>query len=80
MLHSLRILVLISYHHLQVKIEDDDVAIWSIEDLAMNEGDSDTEMAFRVYLSTPVYETVRVKWTASTKVGNTATFGEDYAI
>ena len=63
----------------KVKIEDDDVAIWRIEDLAMNEGDSDTEMAFRVYLSTPVYQTVRVKWTASTKVGNTATFGEDYA-
>ena len=63
----------------KVKIEDDDVAIWSIEDLAMNEGDSDTEMAFRVYLSTPVYQTVRVKWTASTIAGNTATFGEDYA-
>ena len=58
----------------KVKIEDDDVAIWSIEDLAMNEGDSDTEMAFRVNLSTPVYQTVRVKWTASTIAGNTATF------
>ena len=63
----------------KVKIEDDDVTIWSIEDLAMNEGDSNTEMAFRVYLSTPVYQTVRVKWTASTIAGNTATFGEDYA-
>ena len=63
----------------KVKIEDDDIAIWSIEDLAMNEGDSNTEMAFRVYLSTPVYQTVRVKWTASTIAGNTATFGEDYA-
>ena len=63
----------------KVKIEDDDIAIWSIEDLAMNEGDSDTEMSFRVYLSTPVYQTVRVKWTASTIAGDTATFGEDYA-
>ena len=63
----------------KVKIEDDDVAIWNIEDLAMNEGDSNKEMAFRVYLSTPVYETVRVKWTASTIAGNTATFGQDYA-
>ena len=63
----------------KVKIEDDDVAIWSIDDLAMNEGDSDTEMAFKVYLSTPVYQTVRVKWTASTIAGNTATFSEDYA-
>ena len=51
----------------------------ALKDLAMNEGDSDTEMAFRVYLSTPVYQTVRVKWTASTIAGNTATFGEDYA-
>ena len=63
----------------KVKIKDDDVAIWSIEDFAMNEGDSNTEMAFRVNLSTPVHETVRVKWTASTTAGNTATFGEDYA-
>ena len=63
----------------KVKIEDDDVALWNIEDLAMNEGDSNTEMAFRVYLSTPVYETVQVKWTASTIVGNTAIFGKDYA-
>ena len=63
----------------KVKIEDDDVALWNIEDLTMNEGDSNTEMAFRVYLSTPVHETVRAKWTASTAIGNTATFGEDYA-
>ena len=63
----------------KVKIEDDDVAIWSIDDLAMNEGDSDTEMRFRVYLSTPVYQTVRAKWTVSSIVGNSATFGEDYA-
>ena len=63
----------------KAQIVDDDVAIWSIEDLAMNEGDSDTEMAFRVYLSTPVYQTVRAKWTASTVAGNTATFSEDYA-
>ena len=63
----------------KVKIEDDDIAIWNIEDLAMNEGNSNTEMAFRVYLSAPVHETVRIKWTASTVIGNTATFGEDYA-
>ena len=31
----------------KVKIEDDDIAIWSIEDLAMNEGDSDTEMSIQ---------------------------------
>ena len=62
-----------------VKIEDDDIAIWRIVDLTMNEGDSNTEMPFRVYLSTPAYKDVRAKWTASTKVGNTAKFGEDYA-
>ena len=63
----------------KVKIKNDDVAIWSIEDFAMNEGNSNTEMAFRVNLSTPVNQTVRVKWTASTIAGNTATFGEDFA-
>ena len=38
---------------LKVKIADDDITLWNIEDLAMNEGDSNIEMAFRVYLSTP---------------------------
>ena len=63
----------------KVNIEDDDTALWSIDDLTMNEGDNDSVMAFRVYLNTPVYKTVRAKWTASTITGNTATFDEDYA-
>ena len=63
----------------RVKIEDDDVALWNIDDLAMDEGDSNTEMAFRVNLSTPVFQATRVKWTASTTAGNTAVLSEDYA-
>ena len=65
----------------KVKIKDDDITKWSIEDLAMKEGDSDSasDMAFRVNLSSPPFETVRVKWTALTATGNSAVLKEDYA-
>ena len=64
------------------KIRDDDPVTWNIDDLTVYEGDIDTAMLFNVYFEThrPLdLGTQSVTWTASTEVGNTATFREDYA-
>ena len=65
-----------------VTIVDDDVVIWSIDDLAMDEGDVNTGMFFNVSLNTSRpfdLGTINADWTVTSESGNTATFREDYA-
>ena len=65
-----------------VTIVDDDVVYWSIDDLAMDEGDVNTGMFFNVSLNTPRpfdLGTISADWTVTSESGDTATFREDYA-
>ena len=65
-----------------VTIVDDDKVYWSIDDLAINEGDVDTGMFFNVSLNNPRpldLGTISADWTVTSESGNTATFREDYA-
>ena len=67
---------------IQVTIVDDDKIYWSIDDLAMNEGDVDTGMFFNVSLNNPRpldLGTISADWTVTSESGDTATFREDYA-
>ena len=65
-----------------VKIFDDDPISWNIDDLTMAEGDENTVMPFNVHYETPRpldLGSTSITWTASTELGDTATFREDYA-
>ena len=62
-----------------VTIQDDDVISWSIDDLAMAEGDSNTGMFFDVSVDNMADESILVEWGIATKPGDTATFREDYS-
>ena len=62
-----------------VTIKDDDVISWRIDDLAVEEGDTDTRMFFDVYTDNLADEAILVEWEVSSELGDTATFREDYA-